>query len=577
MAALLVATIAASSFAASAKPYTITSGNLAVSFTPEEGMTSVSLDGKPIWSGSSASVTGQWMTLVRDVPTQKSDPTPVKNSDVPIPIIWGLVKEINSAQPHTPEVVAATTDRYTVRHTYADGLAITFDHEVKGPDITCRITVDNDGRDYFQLNTWMAGSKFEFSGKTEQFQGTWGFYPGATTYSPVVCLWDDKAGVGVNWIEHRLRPISIEVNKEDTPDRAVSFKLCDYKGHGHYTPVEAGGRTRYAVTYRIDSTPKDWKNLLTPYKTWFNSYFGPCKYNMDFRVKLLQMPSNASLCSPTNPYGTRGKIDSEGWGTYIKERMEGIRKYPGVASHVIFWSILADPRGMNYRPDFNVIPPITRETMPLLRQFCRENNMGFGWFARPNEIAFKETWTQDSGAGWNMLDAWSIRMADLRYKDVLSWGCTAFYMDTYGGHVGISPNDGEANVMFLKHLRETTGPDCFTFIEHGSDAQHVYAAIWPWGGDKLGKAPLGDYARWLTPGTVEICRVTNLEGAKRAWEGGAVPAGIDLSDELVALQKQYVNADWTSRVRPDCKPAKSPVPAAEESFAKDAAQAKTKE
>lgn len=543
-------------------PHTITSGKLTATFTPEAGMTAIALHGTPLWNGSTASVAGTYTTLLQVTPANAPARKP---EDTDLTRNVGTMTSTDKALTRTVTVIAATPTRYCVRHAYESGLTFTFDHLVQGPDVTCRVIIENDTPYDYQLTDWMPWFKLTFDDVPEQYRGTGGGgYPAGDVYSPVTALWGKTAGIGISWIEHRCRPVRFRINatssRNPTKDRNGVFNLW-------LSPTAAGGRNRYAVVFRVDDTPKDWKHLLTPYKTWFNGYFGDkAHYNVDFRIKLMNTPSNGQLIKPDNPFGTRGKIDTEGWEPFIKERMGGIAKYPGVASHIVFWSILADPRGVNYRPDFNVMPPVTRETLPRLRQWCRDNNMGFGWFARPNCIAFKRTWDQDAGITWNPLEPWQVQIADERYLDLVKQGCTSFYMDTYGNTWERIPGGAEGNVAYLRHLRELLGPDNFFFIEHGFDAQHLYAPIWPPGGDAHGKSPFDEYARWLCAGTVEICRVNDLEGAKRAWEGGAIPFALPLNDELVALQKRYVQDDWTSVKRPDCPAAKSPVPGPEEQY-----------
>jgi hypothetical protein len=111
----------------------------------------------------------------------------------------------------------------------------------------------------------------------------------------------------------------------------------------------------------------------------------------------------------------------------------------------------------------------------------------------------------------------------------------------------------EGAVFYLKHLRELAGPDCLVITEHGFDATHVFAAIWPSGEDDQGKRPLDEFARWLVPGSVEVVRVKNAEGARRAWAEGGTPLvnDSDVGPQLMAIQDEFVLANRASRVRPD--------------------------
>jgi hypothetical protein len=143
-----------------------------------------------------------------------------------------------------------------------------------------------------------------------------------------------------------------------------------------------------------------------------------------------------------------------------------------------------------------------------------------------------------------------------RFRDLLEKGATAFYLDTYGSSIGCYPMSAEGMVYYAKHLRELAGPECLIFTEHGFDATHLFAAIWPSGEDELGKRPLGEYARWLAEGTVEIVRVKGVDGARRAWAEGGIPIfnDNDLAAPYAELQRQFVREDGSSIARPDCPP-----------------------
>jgi hypothetical protein len=310
------------------------------------------------------------------------------------------------------------------------------------------------------------------------------------------------------------------------------------------------------VVLRIDDTPGNWKHLLEPYRRWFNDYFGPVQYSMDFRIKVGVFCAAVENVNPGNPMGYYGKLDRLGWLPYLNEHVGHLRKYN--TGQILIWAATGiNARGVNYRPDFDVMPPILEEGLAQLPAFFQSlGNKQFGFFARPNTIAYQQTNAKDSDVSFNPLDPMHLKMTDRRYQHLLKAGATAFYLDTYGADWGCFPDSAKGSVFYLKHLRELAGPDALLVTEFGFDAYHVYASIWPNMHDKSGHIPYGEYARWLVPGSVDFCRIFDMARAQRVWEEGAVPMVSDymVNYELMQLQAKYVNADGSSRVRQDCRP-----------------------
>ncbi|MCC6580263.1 MAG: hypothetical protein IT440_07455 [Phycisphaeraceae bacterium] len=516
-------------------------------FAPEGGLVKISMGDQVVMTGSTTAVAGSLFTLTRNAPRQEWNWP--KNKDTPhwAALIGGKTGSFGG-KPDKVAVLDTGDDRHVIQHDYLGGqVKLIFDHRVQGSDITVRLTVENDSPDYVQIDDWMELA-WDFGGETYLGPVMSSYYPAANVYSPVTAAWSDTVGVGLNWIEHRCRPVEIRFDAMSR-DKGNRYRNRLWLKN---SPVEPGGRTRYAMMIRV-AKATDWRVLLEPYKRWFNDWYGPATYRCDFRVKVATFCANAELVSLDNPYGMRHGLAEEGWMELIKTRLLAMRQWDVGA--VLIWGVTgASKRGANYRPEFNVMPPLLREQLPLLREFCRRTNMSLGFFARPNAIAYKRSIQTDETVEWNPLDPDHIKMSDERFDDLRQQGASAFYLDTYGSSVGSFPLSGEGAVMYLKHLRAKVGPDALIVTEHGFDALHVFAMNWPSGEDDLGKRPLGDFARWLTAGTVELCRVKGPQGAQRAWAEGGVPLvnDSDMNEAIARLQKGFVRDDGNSRLRTDC-------------------------
>ena len=526
---------------------TISAGKLQAVVSPEKGVTQLKLNGKIVMTGSSTHAQGALFTLLRNTPTR--DWEWPANRDTPhyAPSIGKLVDKIGQWKKHTIHVLKSQADRYVIEHRYQAGVNITYDHHLVGPDLKLKITIDNKTADNFQLHDWLLFFfKTQTPAKLSHQMGS--YYPAGDVYSPVTMISDRNWGVGINYIEHDFRPLEIRL---DAMRAANTWQLKTWLKN---SPIAAGSQRSYTMIMRVDDTPGDWKHLLLPYKKWFNDYLGPVRYSMDFRVKAGVFCGSLEGMSPTNPRGFYGQLDRQGWQPFINQRVGHLRKYN--TGEILIWGATGiSKRGVNYRPEFDVFPKILEDGLPQLKTYFQQlGNKRYGFFARPNTIAYQRSNAQDADVSFNPLDARHVRMADRRYENLLKAGATAFYMDTYGADWGCFPDSAKASVFYLKHLREKVGPDVLLVTEFGFDAFHVFAPIWPNRKDKLGHLPYGQYARWLVKGSVDFCRVDSVAGARRVWEKGAVPMLNDfaINNELMQLQKQFVNSDGSSKARNDC-------------------------
>jgi hypothetical protein len=526
----------------------LTSGKVSATFSPDAGLTELKFDGRTVMTGSSTHFVGSQFTMMRDVQTH--DWNWPSNRTTPHYAVENgkLIGKIGHWKEHTTKLLHSDKTRYTIEQQFDLGINVIFDHVLSDSDLTLTITIDNQTPDQYQLDDWLLYLvKPQGAANVTHRMGR--YYPAGDNYSPVSTISDRHWGMGISYIKHDLRPLMIRLNpRQQYNDYQFECWLKD-------SPIPAGARSSYTLVLRLADKPGDWKTLLEPYRAWFNSYYGNAKYRSDFRLKVGVFCCRLEGISPSNPRGYYHQLDHTGWIPFLRKQVGHLSKYN--TGEVIIWGATGiSERGVNYRPEFDVMPPVLEQSLNHLAPFFQSlGNKRFGFFARPNTIAYQKTWAEDADVSFNPFDPKQVKMADSRYDTFTNIGASAFYMDTYGADWGSFPGGAKGSAFYLKHLREKLGPDALVVTEFGFDVYSVYAMIWPNASDKLGKLPIGEFAQWLVPGSVEFCRAYSVEGVERAWQLGAVPMVNDFSvnTELMQIQSRYVNPDGSSKVRGDCQ------------------------
>lgn len=535
---------------------------LTATYNASDGLTSLTLNGQTVMTGRTADLHGHYYSLTGDVVDKDWNWSGSKPTGYFAPEMGKLVyymgnKGYGSSMMLSgwPRLTIDEPGHFAIEQRYVNGAWITVDHVLLGNDLILTVIVDNQSDHYFQLSEWLA-MKFPFSTTPTRVIRQETYYPATNVYSPVAGAWDGAWGVGVNYTKHNMRPFWIKLTN-NTSNTNHQDLVCWMKN----APVPSGGRNKYTLVLRFDdTTPDDWRNLLEPYKTWFNGHFGAvAKYSVDFRTHVLTTCAADGLVTPSNPLGFVHPMDVMGWGTHLANRLSSVVGHN--IGPIVFWNHTGiDPRGVNIRPDFDVVPDVLENDYDSLRTFMSQNgDRKFGFCTRPGTIAYRQNLDVDNAVITYPFNKSDVRMLDRRFEKMIVEGASAFYLDSYGSFYGTAPGSANAVVYYLKHLREKVGPHVILFSEMGFDALHVYAPIWPRSSDGLGFKPYGEFARWLLPGASEICRVFSDAGAERAWQGGAVPIAEDylVVTSMINIQNQYVNSDGTSMVRTDCI---APVP-----------------
>jgi len=278
-------------------------------------------------------------------------------------------------------------------------------------------------------------------------------------------------------------------------------------------PIAPGGAETFEMSLRV-SASGDWKHLLEPYKEYFARAFGPVHYKGDNRPWVQFSAVDKSFVKPDNPLGYhpdglfRRMDKPEGVKTFCDGVLPALKEAGGQG--VIFWAYGGyEQRGAMYRPDFDVLPPEPEKNLPQLKQAFADAKMRLGFCARPGEIAYRKTWTQDEPLRINPDDPAHIEMMLARFKKLSDAGANTFYLDSFGNSLD--------DVKAMRKFRERLGPDVQTFSEICCDAVLAYSGAYfevSWKKEAkryeiawFGDATAWEQLRWLAPGVNCVCKI----------------------------------------------------------------------
>jgi hypothetical protein len=290
-------------------------------------------------------------------------------------------------------------------------------------------------------------------------------------------------------------PEASRTSRENSPSRNLQYFV------NASVPPE-GART-FGLWVRISRNP-EWHHLLEPYKDWFRATLGPVRYAPDHRP-LLQMCVNKSVqyITPRNPYGYHdgwARLDTaEGTAEFCDKLVPLLKAVNGQG--VIIWGQQGtEPRGAEYRPDFDVLPPETATNWVTLQSRFREAGLKLGVATRPDSIPTRASWTHDTLVTLDPDDADHLEMLWRRFRNMMDKGCRLFYLDCFGMRV--------EDVAIMRFLRERMGPDVQTYSEMHCDAILPFTGLYMEAVYQGGTTP--EDARfdimWLGPGQWEMLR-----------------------------------------------------------------------
>lgn len=245
-------------------------------------------------------------------------------------------------------------------------------------------------------------------------------------------------------------------------------------GNFFFNPVPANGSAVYKWSY-LFSNSTDWQVLLTPHKNFIRSRL-PLQYDPDARPWVQFAAINSSYIRPDNPYGYNDggggvfrRFDTlAGCQDYITKMVPPMQdvNYQGI----ICWQPQGvNPRGVQYRPDFDVWPSVSIPNIPTLFGGFTSASKRIGLLSRPGITITSSTWDTDGSA--RTTDYYES-FADLKGRATwaIGQGVTAFYLDSFI-NAAIDHN-------ILKMLRAQVGTSFQLFTEQSTSLTIPYAGIY---------------------------------------------------------------------------------------------------
>jgi hypothetical protein len=228
-----------------------------------------------------------------------------------------------------------------------------------------------------------------------------------------------------------------------------------------FKAIPAFGSQTFKFSYRFGSS-KDAHVLLQSYKDHLRAQL-PMQYNPDVRPLAQFVSINRSYVRPDNPYGyndNRGGVFRRfdtlaGCRDYVARLVPPMRQanFQGM----ILWQPQGiNPRGVQYRPDFDVFPPETLANLPSLVNGFKNAGLTIGLLARPGAVI---TVASESTDGLRRASNSKGELVALGKR--LTWaknkGFGPFYLDSF-------VRDGP-DQSILKFIRNQLGRDVQTFTE----------------------------------------------------------------------------------------------------------------
>jgi len=431
----------------------------------------------------------------------------------------GVVERLDACAAKTLEVLAP--DHVRIRHS-GSNLTTTFDYAFAGEDVRITARVDNGDPDRALEAVVFRGLTLAFNGTPAGYLQTWdsstlrslgqrrrGFHPSFETLLGGSYACDGAFGVGLSPLYRQLEP--------------TLFWWAGGRDLHYIVPaaIPPGGARTFAMTMRV-SRNRNWQHLLEPYRAHFTATFGPVRYKADPRPFTRYQAADDAHMSGDNPHG---------WNWYRFDRATHPTPWGGKgmadfvacvtdacvragAQGVILWAQTGNnPRGCNFRPDFDVLPPEVETNAPLLRAIlaagCR-----LGATARPGEIATPVAWGRDDTVRVHPDEPTQMETLLKRFDLMAGRGFNAYYLDTFG--------DSFNDIRIMQAVRARLGPDVPTFTEFWTDVSLVYSGAYMqmgWDGKSMAHREFWNrlepwaYIRWLLPGVQAVSPVGTAEHA----------------------------------------------------------------
>jgi len=192
--------------------------------------------------------------------------------------------------------------------------------------------------------------------------------------------------------------------------------------------VQPGDRLVVDVTIHL-TTNTDLASVLSSYIRDFRSFAPDLQYLTDDRPWLQFASIDASYVTPKNPLGYNGdsrRFDLPGG---IQKFEDMVWPSVGVTQGTLFWQPQGyNPRGCQFRPDFDVWPDSVSANLPKLIAWYKANGLKFGLCARPAEIITPASPNLDQTCQLDGDNASQMAMLIARFDAVAKLGVNAFYL-----------------------------------------------------------------------------------------------------------------------------------------------------
>jgi hypothetical protein len=391
----------------------------------------------------------------------------------------GLPPEAGSVAvgPLLRSVVTGTADAVTVSDVHSN-MTVQYVYSLSGSDIDMEAVLkNNDARPF--SNIMIALPTFVFGAKATGNVKSWdssylsangqkAFHPGIWCPLAVSYARNENYGVALHCKSHFNKP-SLFVSYMYSVGPGVPPNVADMILYLQDC-VQPGGQLVVDVTIHL-SVKTDLQSLLSSYVRDFQAFTGPMQYLPDDRPWLQFASIDGHRVTPHNPLGYNGddrRFDLPG----------GIIRYEdlvwpsvGVTQGTLFWQPQGyNPRGCQYRPDFNVWPDSVSANLPTLIAWYKANGMKFGLCARPAEIVTPAGPNSDQTCQLDGENASQMAMLTARFDAVTKLGVNAFYLDSFGVDLN--------SYHIMKQLRAHLGNAVPTYSEFTSDLMLPYCGVY---------------------------------------------------------------------------------------------------
>ena len=390
------------------------------------------------------------------------------------------------------DVTVRAENHVRVEHKHRE-VTVTYDYLFEGEDVLIRARVANHSPDKAVEAVGFGGLRFTWPappkgympvmhGSQFRAKGVRMMHPGSSATVGGTYAIGEGSGVGTSPANPQLQQTltlwdyadwtPVDVAKERGQLSRYDLPKRDLKHYVRGTVPPRGALT-FSFTLRV-SPSTDWEHLLQPYKNWFRETLGPVRYEPVHRPwVMVNSNKSAQYISETNPYGYHdglNRLDTErGVAQFCDTIAPLVQKIHGQG--VIIWGQQgSETRGCEYRPDFDVLPPETRENWPTLQACFDEADLKLGVTTRPGVDAVRQTWEQDRLIRLVANEPSHVQTLVDRFKNMIKLGCTAFYLDSFG----MTYED----VLLMQKIREQLGPDIQTYAEWHCDAMLPFTGFY---------------------------------------------------------------------------------------------------